>query len=49
MFRVGATNGFNVPPASVAVAKPFIEYYFQTYDTNRNNLARCASSLAVQV
>jgi hypothetical protein len=39
VFRVGATNGFNVPAAAVDVAKPFIEYYFRTYDTQRTSLA----------
>lgn len=40
MFRVGNTNAFNVPEPSKTVAKQFIEFYYTTFDTNRQALAQ---------
>jgi len=39
IFRVGNNNPFNSPPEATDVSKAFIQHYFTTYDTNRENLA----------
>ena len=39
IFRVGASNAFNVPPDAVAVVRGFVEWYYPTFDTARQNLA----------
>jgi hypothetical protein len=38
IFRVGNANAFNVPQPAREVGKGFIEYYYRTYDSDRQSL-----------